>query len=47
MTTTIHIYLSTIQANLCTNQATEHTHRLALQQLIETLAPHINAKMWA
>ena len=43
MTTPIHTYLSKIQSNLDTHQATEHTHRAALGHLIETLAPNFNA----
>jgi predicted helicase len=39
----IQIYLNQLQDNLDTGQAKEHTHRAALEQLIETLAPSINA----
>ncbi|MEK7990685.1 MAG: N-6 DNA methylase, partial [Thiotrichaceae bacterium] len=43
MTNPIQTYLNTIQTNLNTGQAKEHTHRAALELLIETLAPKVNA----
>jgi predicted helicase len=43
MTNPIQTYLTQLQANLDTDQATEHTHRAALGRLIETLAPNCNA----
>src|SRR5512136_2424855 len=36
-------YLKAIEANLQSGQATEHTHRSALQALIESLSPGIRA----
>ena len=36
-------YLNQIQENLNTGNAKEHTHRSALEMLIETLAPQVNA----
>ncbi|MEN8218588.1 MAG: hypothetical protein ABFS56_19915 [Pseudomonadota bacterium] len=41
--TPITHYLNQLQQNLKTGKAKEHTHRAALETLIETLAPHINA----
>jgi predicted helicase len=41
--TPITHYLNQLQQNLNTGKAKEHTHRAALENLIETLAPHLNA----
>ncbi len=43
MQTPIKNYLNQLQQNMNTGCAKEHTHRAALEMLIETLAPHINA----
>lgn len=39
----IKVYLSQLQQNLQTGQATEHTHRPALQHLIQSLLPSVRA----
>ena len=39
MTTPIHAYLQTISTHLQAGNATEHTHRPALQNLLNTLLP--------
>jgi len=43
MQTAITNYLNQIQQNLSTDSVQEHTHRTALEILIEALAPHVNA----
>ncbi len=39
----IKVYLDQLQQNLHTGQATEHTHRPALQTLIQSLLPSVRA----
>ncbi len=43
MTNPIQTYLTQLQDNLNTDQAKEHTHRAALESLIESLTPTVNA----
>jgi len=43
MNTPINHYLNQLQTNLNRGNATEHTHRTALQTLIESLAPQMDA----
>jgi hypothetical protein len=43
MNNPINHYLNQLQTNLNRGNATEHTHRIALQTLIESLAPQMDA----
>ena len=43
MKTAITTYLNQLEINLQTGSAKEHTHRAALEILIETIAPNVNA----
>ncbi len=43
MKTAITTYLNQLELNLQTGSAKEHTHRAALEILIETIAPNVNA----
>jgi predicted helicase len=43
MQTPIKKYLNQLKQNINTGSAQEHSHRAALENLIETLAPHVNA----